>query len=171
MSRPSWDDTFLEICHVLAKRSKDQNTKIGCVIVGPDKEIRSVGYNCFPRGIDDNRPERQERPEKYFWFEHAERNAAYNALRIGISLFGCTCYLPAPPCADCARGLIQIGIAEVVSEANIIPARFAANCKAAHAMLKEAGVLLRAPNSRESLVLIEGDSWGHCTNTGEKDDG
>ena len=77
-------------------------------------KIVSTGYNSFPRGIDDNVAERQERPEKYFWFEHAERNAIYNAARIGVSTKGCTMFLTCDiPCADCARGIINAGIIKV----------------------------------------------------------
>jgi len=160
VSRPTWDDTFLEICAVLAKRSKDENTKIGCVIVGPDHEVRSMGYNCFPRGCDDNRPERQQRPEKYAWFEHAERNAAYNAARVGVSLKGCTCYIPGLPCYDCARGLIQSGITEVVCGSNVVPERWAKGCAPALAMLEEADVMIRLPNTAERLELVVGSEWG-----------
>jgi dCMP deaminase len=61
--------------------------------------------------LDDSKPERQERPEKYFWFEHAERNAIYNAARIGTSLLDSTIYLTSGlPCMDCARGIVNSGI-------------------------------------------------------------
>ena len=81
-----WKDYFVSIAEQVKEKSKDIKTKIGAVIVGKDNEILSTGYNSFPRGLDDNVVQRQERPEKYFWFEHAERNAIYNAARIGVSL-------------------------------------------------------------------------------------
>ena len=71
---------FYEMANLVAKKSKDQSTQIGAVIVGPDNEIRSTGYNSFPCGINDDLQERQERPEKYYWIEHAERNALYLSL-------------------------------------------------------------------------------------------
>lgn len=160
MERPTWDDTFIEICGVLAKRSKDENTKIGCVIVGPSHEVRSMGYNCFPRGINDSLPERQLRPSKYFWLEHAERNAVYNSARIGVSLVGCTCYIPGIPCYDCARGLIQAGITEVVCGSNVIPERWRASCEPSLVMLEEAGVMIRLPNISERLTMEIGSEWG-----------
>ena len=105
---------FYNIAEEVKKKSKDKNTQIGAVIVGKDKEIVSTGYNSFPRGIDDERADRQEKPEKYFWFEHAERNAIYNAARIGVSTKGCTMYLTCGiPCADCARGIINAGISKI----------------------------------------------------------
>lgn len=160
MSRPTWDDTFIEICGVLAKRSKDENTKVGCVIVGPAHEVRSMGYNCFPRGLNDNLPERQQRPMKYSFFEHAERNAVYNAARIGVSLMDCTCYIPGLPCYDCARGLIQSGIREVVCGSNVIPERWRKGCGPALIMLKEADVMIRLPNTTERLTMVIGNEWG-----------
>jgi len=109
-----WTKYFLEIAEQVKLKSKDQSTQIGAVIVGKDKEIRSTGYNSFPRGLDDNKSERQERPEKYFWFEHAERNAIYNAARVGTPLDGTTIYLTSGlPCADCARAIINSGIKKV----------------------------------------------------------
>jgi len=112
-----WEQYFRSIANQVKLKSKDENTQIGAVIVGSDNEIVSTGYNSFPRGINDNVESRQERPEKYFWFEHAERNALYNAARIGVSTKGCTMYLTCGiPCADCARGIINSGISKIVCE-------------------------------------------------------
>ena len=110
----NWTEYFLEIAEVIKLKSKDQSTQIGAVIVGKDKEVLSTGYNSFPRGLDDSLQERQERPEKYFWMEHAERNAIYNAARIGVSLKNSTIYLTSGlPCMDCARGIVNSGIKTV----------------------------------------------------------
>lgn len=111
---PSWDEYYLSICKIVATRSKDPNTQIGCVIVGPAHEIRSTGYNSFPRGIRDDIPERVVRPAKYLWIEHAERNAICNAARAGTATEGCTIYVEIMPCMDCARAIVQAGIVEVV---------------------------------------------------------
>lgn len=109
-----WDKYFLNIAENVKLKSKDQRTQIGAVVVGKDNEIVSTGYNSFPRGINDNVDERQQRPEKYFWFEHAERNAIYNAARIGVSLRDTTIYLTCGiPCSDCARGIISSGITKI----------------------------------------------------------
>ena len=112
-----WVEYFRTLVHTVKLKSKDENTQIGAIIVGKDKEIVSTGYNSFPRGLDDNIRERQQRPEKYFWFEHAERNAIYNAARIGVSTKGCTMYLSCGiPCSDCARGIINAGITRIFCE-------------------------------------------------------
>jgi dCMP deaminase len=107
----NWTEYFLNIAEQVKLKSKDQSTQIGAVIVGQDNEVLSTGYNSFPRGMDDSIKERQERPEKYFWFEHAERNAIYNAARIGVSLKNSTIYLTSGlPCMDCARGIVNSGV-------------------------------------------------------------
>ncbi len=111
---PGWDEYYLSICREVAARSKDPNTQVGCVIAGPAHEIRSTGYNSLPRGIRDDVPERLERPGKYLWMEHAERNAIYNAARCGTPLEGCTIYVVLMPCMDCARAIVQAGIQQVV---------------------------------------------------------
>lgn len=107
----NWQEYFLNIAEAVKLKSKDQRTQIGAVIVGEDKEIVSTGFNSFPRGINDDVEERQQRPEKYYWFEHAERNALYNAARIGVSTKGTTMYLTCGiPCTDCAKGIISSGV-------------------------------------------------------------
>jgi dCMP deaminase len=110
----NWSEYFHGIAGHVKLKSKDKSTQIGAVIVGEDNEIVSTGYNSFPRGINDTVSERQDRPEKYYWFEHAERNAIYNAARIGVSTKGTTMYLTCNiPCVDCARGIINAGIVRI----------------------------------------------------------
>ena len=110
----NWTEYFLGIAEQVKLKSKDESTQVGAVIVGKDREILSTGYNSFPRGLDDNLPERQERPLKYFYFEHAERNAIYNAARNGIKLKGSVIYITAGlPCESCARAIINSGIKKV----------------------------------------------------------
>lgn len=109
----NWDEYFVSLLAPVAAKSKDPSTKVGCIIVGPDHEIRSTGYNDLPRGIVHT-DERLERPAKYLYTEHAERNAIYNAARNGTSLVGSTIYCDMYPCAECARGIIQVGIKRLV---------------------------------------------------------
>ena len=139
----NWTDYFYNIAQQVKEKSKDERTKVGAVIVGKDKEIVSTGYNSFPRGIVDNRPERQERPEKYYWFEHAERNAIYNAARIGVSTKGCTMYLTCGiPCADCARGIINAGISRIFVTRAQVPTsqKWQDSAERSLEMFEEAGV-------------------------------
>ena len=120
MFSDKWNKRFMELAFLVASWSKDPSTKTGAVIVGPDKEIRATGYNGPVRGVDDNIPERMERPTKYDFFEHAERNAFYNACLTGTSVKGCVLYATHAPCVDCARAIIQAGIKTVVTNKIII---------------------------------------------------
>lgn len=137
----SWNDYFMKMADLVASKSKDRSTKVGCVIVGPNHEVRTTGYNGFCRGVDDEVEVRHVRPEKYLWSEHAERNAIYNAARNGIKIEDCTVYSTTFPCADCARGLIQSGIKRIVTvpynnTTNMDPTSF----QRAGDMFDEAGV-------------------------------
>ena len=108
-----WDKYFIELLDFIAIKSKDK-TKTSAIIVGKEHEIRSTGFNGFPRGVDESDPLKWERPEKYYWAKHAERNAIYNAARMGTCISGCTIYVSHFPCVDCARGIIQSGITNVI---------------------------------------------------------
>ena len=139
----NWDEYFINIAQQIKLKSKDQKTQIGVVIVGKDNEIVSTGYNSFPRGINDDLQERQERPEKYYWFEHAERNAIYNAARIGVSTLDTTMYMTCDiSCADCARAIINAGIANVVFSKSDKPWReeWKQSAERSIQMFKEAGI-------------------------------
>jgi len=138
-----WNKRFMALAHEVAGWSKDQSTKVGCVIVGPNNEIRSTGYNGFPRGVDDTVPARHERPAKYKWTEHAERNAIYNAAFTGVSLKGCRIYIPWYPCADCCRAIIQAGIREIIAyEPESSHATWGEDFIVSSEMIKEAGIKL-----------------------------
>lgn len=139
----NWDEYFINIAEQVKLKSKDKNTQIGVVIVGSSNEIVSTGYNSFPRGIDDNVDERQEKPEKYFWFEHAERNAIYNAARIGVSTLGTTMYMTCGiSCADCARAIINSGISKIVLRKGrgATNEKWQESAKRSEQMFKEAGI-------------------------------
>ena len=110
-----WPARWFKVAGEFASWSKDGSTKVGCVIVGTNNQVLSGGYNGIPRGVIDDDPDRYERPAKYLWTEHAERNAIFNAARHGVALDGSTIYVPFFPCADCARGIIQVGIKRVIT--------------------------------------------------------
>ncbi len=110
-----WDARWLELARQIGSWSKDPSTKVGCVIIGSARQILSAGYNGLPREVSDSVAARSERPEKYLWTEHAERNAIYNAARHGVALDETSMYVPWFPCADCARAIIQAGIWELVT--------------------------------------------------------
>ena len=110
---PTWEEWYFKIMYLVASKSKDPKTKIGAVLV-KNRRIISTGYNGICRGVNDKLPERSERPEKYLWYEHGERNAIYAAARYGIDTMGTTMYTNGIPCADCARAIVQSGVSQVV---------------------------------------------------------
>lgn len=109
-----WDSRFFDVCDLIASWSEDRSRRVGAVIVGSANQIVSTGYNGLPRSISssDARHNR-DAGEKYYWFEHAERNAIYNAARSGVSVENCSIYSSIFPCADCTRAIIQSGIARL----------------------------------------------------------
>tara|TARA_B100001113_G_C21106974_1_gene621343 strand:+ start:1435 stop:1902 length:468 start_codon:yes stop_codon:yes gene_type:complete len=140
-----WDRRFIDLALHISGWSKDPSTKVGCVVVGSDREIRSTGFNGFPRGIEDSMERLEDRELKYPLICHAEENAIMHAARIGISLKDCTAYVTWPPCTRCARSLIQAGVVEVVYPGDIeIPDRWVEDFDRSHSMMKEAGVIYRA---------------------------
>lgn len=143
-NRKSWSDYFIQMAGLVASRSEDLSTHVGCVIVGPDNEVRASGYNGMPRGVKAL-PERLERPAKYAWTAHAEVSAIGNAARSGVSLNGCTAYITHLACSGCTRLLIQAGIKKVVygPGKTSMPAE---EFEAARQMFTEAGVALEAFN-------------------------
>ncbi|MCH2185087.1 dCMP deaminase family protein [Myxococcota bacterium] len=140
-----WDRRFLELASHISTWSKDPSTKVGCVVVGEDREIRSTGFNGFPRGIEDDEERLGDRSLKYPLICHAEENAIMHAARIGVSLKGSTAYVTWPPCSRCARSLIQAGVSEIVYPAGIeIPERWQEDFAIALGMMGEAGVKARS---------------------------
>jgi dCMP deaminase len=121
MKRPDWDQLYITMCYLVGMRSRDDKTHVGSVITDSDNVLVATGYNSLPRGIEadkDGKRLSREGGEKYYWIEHAERNAIYNAARRGTVLKGCKIYVPWLPCCDCARGIIQSGVAEVIIHQN-----------------------------------------------------
>lgn len=107
-----WHQRFMDLAHYISTWSKYPGRHIGSVIADDRHTVISIGYNGSPRGCDDKDLTKYESNVKYFYAEHAERNALYNASR---SVIGCTIYSTLFPCADCARAIIQCGITKVVT--------------------------------------------------------
>ena len=110
-----WDEYFMGVAILSAKRSKDPGTQVGACIVTPDKRIVGVGYNGLPAGCsDDDFPWDREWDflnSKYAYVCHAELNAILNSTK---NLKGCTIYVDLFPCNECAKSIIQSGISEIV---------------------------------------------------------
>jgi len=146
-----WHRHFLQLALDHARMSKDPSTKVGSVIVGPDREIRSVGFNGFPRNILDSAERLNDRELKLQLMVHGEMNAILAAARIGIPLKDCTMYVAATdaggniwggcPCSRCTVELIQTGIARVISwPMKTVPSRWFPDINFARALLEEAGI-------------------------------
>jgi dCMP deaminase len=120
-----WDRHFLDLAAAHAKMSKDPSTKVGCIIVGPENEIRSGGFNGLPRNVADTDERLNDRDKKLELVVHAEMNAIMAAALVGTPLRGSTMYIVAtdksgkiwggPPCIRCAVHVIQAGITQVVT--------------------------------------------------------
>ena len=110
----SWDEYFMGIAMLAARRSKDPSTQVGACIVSPDNIIISTGYNGMPKGCsDDEFPWGREGAEtKYPFVVHAELNAILNSN--GRDLRGSRIYVALFPCNECAKAIIQSGIREVL---------------------------------------------------------
>lgn len=107
-----WDARFLDLALFIAEWSKDPSTKVGAVLVRPDRTIAALGFNGFPRGVLDHPERYDDRPTKYEMVVHAELNALLSSRE---SLEGYTLYVtPLPPCSQCAAAIIQRGIRKVV---------------------------------------------------------
>ncbi len=111
----NWDEYFMGVALLSAKRSKDPNTQVGACIVTEDKRIVGLGYNGLPRGCSDDEFPWEREGEflntKYPFVCHAELNAILNSTR---SLKDCIIYVALFPCHECSKAIIQSGIKEIV---------------------------------------------------------
>ena len=113
----NWDEYFMGIAMLAARRSKDPNTQVGACIVSDENIIISTGYNGMPKGCSDDefpwdRKGENEAATKYPYVVHAELNAILNAS--GRDLRGSRIYVALFPCNECAKAIIQSGIKEVM---------------------------------------------------------
>jgi dCMP deaminase len=134
-----WTKKYLGLAEHVSSWSKDPSTKVGAVIVAPDNSVVSVGYNGFPRGVEDSNERLNNREIKYKMVVHAEVNAILFARR---DISGCTLYtFPLMPCSTCAGLVIQSGIKTVVAP-YFDNERWVDSLKLTRAMFDEAGVNL-----------------------------
>ena len=108
----NWDIRFLDLAHHVSQWSKDPSTKVGAVIANEQHQVLSLGYNGFPRGVEDRESRYNDRTTKLLFVAHAERNALDNAY---VDVRGATLYTSLCPCNECAKSIIQKGIKRVVS--------------------------------------------------------
>ncbi len=149
-----WDRHFCGLALYHARLSKDPATQVGSVIIGPDREVLSAGFNGFPRGVADTPERLEDRDTKLRLVVHAEMNALLAAARTGMRLKGCTLYLAAtdssglvwggPPCTRCMVEIIQVGISEIVSyPVKPAPSKWHGDLKISKSLIDETGIKYR----------------------------
>ena len=150
-----WDEYFMGIALLSAKRSKDPSTQVGaCIVDSKTNKILSVGYNGFPLGCSDDDFSWEREGEmlntKYPYVVHAELNAILN--NRGVSLEESKIYTALFPCNECAKAIIQSGIKEVIylsdkyAQTDIV--------RASKKMFEKAGILLRQLETEISEIKI-----------------
>ena len=107
-----WDERFLDLATFVSTWSKDPSSRVGAVIVNELNQVLSLGYNGFPRGVNDTPQRYNDRDVKLMFVAHAERNALDNAF---TDVRGATLYATLCPCNECAKSIIQRGIKRVVA--------------------------------------------------------
>ncbi len=150
----SWDEYFMGVALLSAKRSKDPSTQVGACIVNDKNKIVGAGYNGLPIGCSDDEFPWAKQGDfldtKYPYVCHAELNAILN--NIGMDLRGCKIYTALFPCNECSKAIIQSGITEVI----YLSDKYAGTdtAKASKNMLETSGVHYRKVKAGiHSLVL------------------
>lgn len=135
-----WDRRFLALAEHVAQWSKDPSTKTGAVIVDSSNRVVSMGYNGFPKGVDDLPERLANREEKYKIIVHCERNALLFARG---SVEWCRLYTwPFMSCAPCAAMVIQAGIIEAIAPVSD-NSRWIEDFKLAQTLFDESGVKVK----------------------------
>ncbi|MCX6320065.1 MAG: dCMP deaminase family protein [Bacteroidetes bacterium] len=153
----SWDEYFMGVALLSAKRSKDPSTQVGACIVNQKNKIVGAGYNGLPIGCDDDDFPWEKTGDflqtKYPYVCHAELNAILN--NIGMDLHGCKIYTALFPCNECSKAIIQSGIKEVI----YLSDKYEGNdvFKASRIMLEKAGVQTRKVKVNTSKILLSFD--------------
>lgn len=133
----NWHEYYIGMAEYASRKSKDPSTKVGAVLVRPNRTVASVAFNGLPRGMEDKPEILENREVKLRHILHAEMNAILNSPERPE---GCHLYVwPMPPCTHCASAIIQAGITHVYS----VPPmpRWEESCKAGRRALEEAGVV------------------------------
>lgn len=138
MMKSHWHSRFLGLAAHVAQWSRDPEKKVGAVIVRPDKSIASLGFNGFPRGVNDDDMRYQNKELKRELTTHAEVNAILHARE---PLHGYYLYVwPLAPCVHCAATIIQSGISHVVTVPLKENSSWQSTLELATSMMQEAGV-------------------------------
>ncbi|XP_043256083.1 deoxycytidylate deaminase [Colletes gigas] len=162
----NWDEYFMAIAFLSAKRSKDPCTKVGACIVNNEKKIVGIGYNGMPTGCDDDefpwtKDSSNPLETKYFYVCHAEMNAILNKNSSDVK--NCTIYVALFPCNECAKVIIQSGIKTVMYMSD----KYAHKVEiiAAKKMFDAAGVEYRQyiPKNQKIVIDFTDINWNEMT--------
>lgn len=137
-----WHNRFIELAQHAAQWSLDPSTKVGAIIVDREKNVRSIGYNGFPRNVEDSEERLNDRETKYKMVVHAEANAIATCARLGVRADGCTMYCTHFPCSTCCGIIIQAGIKKLyvpMPETDFLE-RWEADYKTSRVLLEEADI-------------------------------
>jgi dCMP deaminase len=151
----SWDEYFMGIALLSAKRSKDPSTQVGACIVNRYNKIVGIGYNGFPIGCDDDllpwdKTSENENDTKYPYVVHAEANAILNSTK---DLHGSRIYVALFPCNECTKLIIQSGVVEIIYLSDKY--RDTDSVKASKRMLEMAGVTHRQLDLGGKQIVID----------------
>ncbi len=158
---------YLRNAYCLAAQSRDTSNQNGATLVNSNNEIIATGNNNFPIGVGFTKERSEIRPDKYRYFEHAERSTIYQAARTGNKIFGSTLFCCWAACCDCARAIINSGVLTLVvhyERMQMTPIRWQDDVNSALAMLTESGVstqYYKGPINVPS-ILVNGITW--CPN-------
>ena len=150
----SWDEYFMGVALLSAKRSKDPSTQVGACIVNDKNKIVGAGYNGLPMGCEDDEFPWEKEGDfldtKYPYICHAELNAILN--NIGMDLKGCKIYTALFPCNECSKAIIQSGITEVI----YLSDKYEGNdiFKASKILLEKAGVKCRRVQPKIGSIVL-----------------
>ena len=157
-SQREWDEYFMKIAETVALKSKDPSSKMGCVIVGKNKRVVSLGYNGLIQGADESKMTLSERPMKYYFVIHSEMNALLFAKE---DLAGCTLYNKTATCDNCLKHCLQAGIKRFVYKELRVrsrstdPEHSMSNLETDEAIIR----LLSAMPEVETLNLVSGKTY------------
>lgn len=155
----NWDQYFMGVALLSAKRSKDPSTQVGACIVSPDKRLISVGWNGMPSSKLHNndlvfpwgKKSKNELENKYLYVVHAEPNAIFHAKE---SVRGCVMYLTWYPCSECAKTIVQSGISRLVFLHRNTSDRYRVSMEAADTLFSLGGVVCEKYQEAENIITL-----------------
>jgi dCMP deaminase len=114
MPLDKWDQRFWEVAKLASTWSKDDRAKVGAVVVDAQGQIAGVGYNGFPKLVEDSAERYGDQETKLEMIVHAEENAVLGAGARARG--GCIFVFGKPVCARCAGTIIQAGLIKIVAQ-------------------------------------------------------